>query len=107
MHHVGFASHLLNDLLYLFKNYIWNIRLWYCPGYIAARNTAWSWNRGHSNDSICAICNYPTIIAGSATAPTVDAYRIRNSDYRVICEIQHGRLLVTVITIGSRRDAYD
>jgi mRNA interferase RelE/StbE len=33
-----------------------------------------------------------------------DAYRIRIGDYRVIYEIQDGRLIVTVITIGHRRE---
>jgi mRNA interferase RelE/StbE len=36
-----------------------------------------------------------------------DAYRIRIGDYRVIYEIQDGRLIVTVITIGHRREVYE
>jgi mRNA interferase RelE/StbE len=36
-----------------------------------------------------------------------DAYRIRIGDYRVIYEIHDGRLVVTVITIGHRRDVYE
>jgi mRNA interferase RelE/StbE len=36
-----------------------------------------------------------------------DAYRIRIGDYRVIYEINDGKLFVTVITIGHRREVYE
>jgi len=36
-----------------------------------------------------------------------DAYRVRIGDYRVIYEINDGRLIVTVITIGHRREVYE
>ena len=36
-----------------------------------------------------------------------DAYRIRIGDYRDIYEIQDSRLMVTVITIGHRREVYE
>jgi mRNA interferase RelE/StbE len=36
-----------------------------------------------------------------------DAYRIRIGDYRVIYEIHDGRLIVTVINIGHRREVYE
>jgi len=36
-----------------------------------------------------------------------DAWRIRIGDYRVIYEINDGRLIVTVITIGHRREVYE
>jgi mRNA interferase RelE/StbE len=36
-----------------------------------------------------------------------DAYRIRIGDYRVIYEVNDGRLVVTVITIGHRREVYE
>jgi mRNA interferase RelE/StbE len=36
-----------------------------------------------------------------------DAYRIRIGDYRVIYEIHDGKLIVTVITIGHRREVYE
>jgi mRNA interferase RelE/StbE len=36
-----------------------------------------------------------------------DAYRIRIGDYRVIYEINDGQLIVTVITIGHRREVYE
>jgi mRNA interferase RelE/StbE len=36
-----------------------------------------------------------------------EAYRIRIGDYRVIYEINDGRLIVTVITIGHRREVYE
>jgi mRNA interferase RelE/StbE len=36
-----------------------------------------------------------------------EAWRIRIGDYRVIYEINDGRLIVTVITIGHRREIYE
>ena len=36
-----------------------------------------------------------------------DGYRIRIGDYRVIYEIQDQRLIVTVITIGDRKNVYE
>ena len=36
-----------------------------------------------------------------------DAYRIRIGDYRVMYEINDGKLIVTVITIGHRREVYE
>jgi len=36
-----------------------------------------------------------------------DAWRIRIGDYRIIYEINDGRLIVTVITIGHRREVYE
>ena len=36
-----------------------------------------------------------------------DAWRIRIGDYRAIYEINDGKLIVTVITIGHRREVYE
>jgi mRNA interferase RelE/StbE len=36
-----------------------------------------------------------------------DAWRVRIGDYRVIYEINDGKLIVTVITIGHRREVYE
>jgi mRNA interferase RelE/StbE len=36
-----------------------------------------------------------------------DAWRIRIGDYRAIYEINDNRLIVTVITIGHRREVYE
>src|SRR5258708_35230370 len=36
-----------------------------------------------------------------------DAWRIRVGDYRAIYEINDGRLIVTVTTIGYRREVYE
>jgi mRNA interferase RelE/StbE len=36
-----------------------------------------------------------------------DAWRIRIGDYRAIYEIDDDRLIVTVITIGHRREVYE
>lgn len=35
-----------------------------------------------------------------------NAYRIRKGNYRIIYEINDGRLIITVIAIGHRKDIY-
>jgi mRNA interferase RelE/StbE len=35
-----------------------------------------------------------------------DAYRIRVGDYRIIYEINDGIVLVTVVSVGHRKDVY-
>jgi mRNA interferase RelE/StbE len=40
-------------------------------------------------------------LAGSARR-----YRIRVGDYRIIYDVQDGRLVVTVVRVGHRRDVY-
>jgi len=35
-----------------------------------------------------------------------EAYRIRVGDYRVIYEIDDGKIIVTVVSIGHRKDIY-
>jgi mRNA interferase RelE/StbE len=35
-----------------------------------------------------------------------DAYRIRVGDYRVIYEIDDGKIIVTVVSVGNRKDIY-
>jgi len=36
-----------------------------------------------------------------------DAWRIRIGDYRAIYEIEDDRLIVTVITVGQRKEVYE
>jgi mRNA interferase RelE/StbE len=35
-----------------------------------------------------------------------DAYRIRIGDYRIIYEIDNGKIIVTVVSVGHRKDIY-
>jgi mRNA interferase RelE/StbE len=35
-----------------------------------------------------------------------DAYRIRVGDYRVIYEIDDGKIIITVVSVGHRKDIY-
>lgn len=35
-----------------------------------------------------------------------DAYRIRVGDYRIIYEINDGKIVVTVVSVGPRKDIY-
>lgn len=34
-------------------------------------------------------------------------WRVRTGDYRIVYEIQDGRLLVLVVAVGHRREVYD
>lgn len=56
-----------------------------------------------------------TVIAGLAEDPRPqgfiklkgeDAYRIRVGNYRIIYEIDDDKIIVTVITVGHRKDVY-
>ena len=41
------------------------------------------------------------------TGPALGAYwRYRVGDYRIICDIQDGRLCILVIEVGDRREVY-
>ena len=40
------------------------------------------------------------------TGPLGDFWRYRVGDYRIICDIQGGRLRVLVVPIGNRREVY-
>jgi mRNA interferase RelE/StbE len=35
-----------------------------------------------------------------------DTWRIRAGDYRVVYQVQHGVLLILVLTVGHRKDVY-
>lgn len=35
-----------------------------------------------------------------------NAYRIRVGDYRIIYEIDNGKIIVTVVSVGHRKDMY-
>lgn len=35
-----------------------------------------------------------------------DIWRYRAGDYRILCNIDHGKLLVLVVKIGHRREVY-
>jgi mRNA interferase RelE/StbE len=35
-----------------------------------------------------------------------EAYRIRVGDYRIIYEIEDARIIVTVVSVGHRKDIY-
>jgi mRNA interferase RelE/StbE len=49
----------------------------------------------------------PRSTGEALTGPTLGVYwRYRVGDYRIICDIQDGRLCVLVIEIGNRREVY-
>tara|TARA_R110000850_G_scaffold4202_7_gene19551 strand:+ start:5066 stop:5323 length:258 start_codon:yes stop_codon:yes gene_type:complete len=43
---------------------------------------------------------------GSKKLSGQDRYRLRQGDYRILYEIEEGRLIVTVVKVGNRRNVY-
>ncbi|MEN3067175.1 type II toxin-antitoxin system RelE/ParE family toxin [Uliginosibacterium sediminicola] len=49
----------------------------------------------------------PRSTGKALTGPQLGEYwRYRVGDYRILCEIQDGRLLILVIEVGHRREVY-
>ena len=48
----------------------------------------------------------PTSIAKALKGNYKGLYRFRAGDYRVICDVQHERILVLVLDVGHRKDVY-
>ena len=40
------------------------------------------------------------------TGPLENFWRYRVGDYRIVCDIQDGKLIVLVVKVGNRRDIY-
>lgn len=53
-----------------------------------------------------ATLDNPRTIAKPLKGPLATYWRFRVGDYRIICDIQDGRLVVLVIAIGRRSDVY-
>ena len=49
---------------------------------------------------------HPTLRGKPLTANLAGLWRYRVGDYRVICDIQDGELVVLVLQIGRRREVY-
>ena len=52
-------------------------------------------------------CEDPRAIGKGLTANRSGQWRYRIGDYRLICEIDDGRLIILALTVGHRRDIYD
>ncbi|MBQ7250737.1 MAG: type II toxin-antitoxin system RelE/ParE family toxin [Bacilli bacterium] len=52
-------------------------------------------------------CENPRIHGKPLTANRVGQWRYRIGDYRVIVQIEDGRLVILVIAIGHRREIYN
>ena len=54
-----------------------------------------------------SLANDPRTTGKALTGPAFGTYwRYRVGDYRIICDIQDGRLCILVIEVGNRRDVY-
>lgn len=49
----------------------------------------------------------PTIRGKALTGEFIGHWRYRVGDYRLICRIERGQLLVSVVTLGHRSSVYD
>ena len=52
-------------------------------------------------------CNDPRACGKALVADQKGKWRYRIGDYRLICEIQDGRLVILALTIGHRREVYE
>jgi mRNA interferase RelE/StbE len=57
-------------------------------------------------DERVATSDDPRTMGKAMKGPLGDLWRYRIGDYRVICDIQDGRLTVLVLQIGNRREIY-
>ena len=54
-----------------------------------------------------SLADDPRSTGKALTGPALGAYwRYRVGDYRIICDIQDGRLCILVIEVGNRREVY-
>ena len=54
-----------------------------------------------------SLADDPRSTGKALTGPALGAYwRYRAGDYRLICDIQDGRLCILVIEVGNRREVY-
>ncbi len=57
-------------------------------------------------DERVAAAEEPRSMGKALTGPLGSFWRYRVGEYRVICDIQDGRLRVLVVQIGNRREVY-
>jgi mRNA interferase RelE/StbE len=51
--------------------------------------------------------NDPRQIGDPLKGPLRDYWRYRVGDYRIVCLLEHDRLVVLVLRVGHRREIYD
>ena len=57
-------------------------------------------------DERIAVSEDPGAMGKALKGPLGELWRYRVGDYRVICDIQDGKLTVLVLQIGNRREVY-
>jgi mRNA interferase RelE/StbE len=57
-------------------------------------------------DERVAAAEEPRRVGKALTGPLGSFWRYRVGEYRIICDIQDGRLRVLVVQIGNRREVY-
>jgi len=57
-------------------------------------------------DERVAAAEEPRSMGKALTGPLGSFWRYRVGEYRIICDIQDGRLRVLVVQIGNRREVY-
>jgi mRNA interferase RelE/StbE len=57
-------------------------------------------------DERIAVSNDPRGLGKALTGPLGDLWCYRVGDYRILCDIQDGTLVVLVLQIGNRREVY-
>jgi mRNA interferase RelE/StbE len=57
-------------------------------------------------DERVAGCDDPRLIGKALKGPLGDLWSYRVGDFRILCDIQDGRLIVLVLQVGNRREVY-
>ena len=52
-------------------------------------------------------CENPRVHGKSLTANRKGQWRYRIGDYRLLCEIEDDKIIITVLNIGHRREVYN
>jgi len=55
---------------------------------------------------ILLLSNEPHPVASSKLRGSIDLYRIRHTDYRIIYQISNDKLIILIIKIGHRKEVY-
>jgi mRNA interferase RelE/StbE len=57
-------------------------------------------------DERVAASDDPRLVGKALKGPLGDLWSYRVGDFRILCDIQDGRLIVLVLQVGNRREVY-
>ena len=57
-------------------------------------------------DERIATADDPRVAGKALTGPMGGLWRYRVGDYRIVCDVRDGELMILVIEVGNRKDVY-